>query len=166
MSFPEREFEIKGSFKSVIGKLFLFFFGFLFAVPVSVYLIKSCDLFDCGIGQGLLVIAGSFIFFVVWIKSYEIALSENILSYKSIFQKKVLFKIDEIERVKYQGGGQHYEEKKFKLYPKILLYPSMRGKKGLMEITLNVFNNNDLQKLYDLLESIDKSPFKRNVGKK
>ena len=166
MSFQKQNFEIRGSLKSVIGKLFLVIFGILFAFYIWICLVKSRNFFEDGIGQLLLMLAVCFAFFVFWIKSYKVAFRENRLFYKSIFNKETSIELSEIKKAKYQSGGLNYHEKKSKLYPKILLYPLSRGKMGLIEVTLNVFNHTDLQKFYDLLESIGKFPLKRNVRKK
>ena len=166
MSFQKQNFDIRGSLKSVIGKLLLVMFGILFAFNISICLIKSRNFFEVGIGQLLLLLAICFAFFVFWIKSYKVAFRENKLIYKSIFVKQTSIELSEIKTVKYQSGGLNHYEKKSKLYPKILLYPLSSEKIGLIEITLNVFNHNDLQKFYDLLESINKFPLKSNVRKK
>lgn len=152
--------------KSVIGKLNLVLFGILFAIPISVFFIKSLNLFESGIGQLLLLFTVSFTFFVFWIKSYKITFREDKIFYKSIFNEETSVELSEIGRVKYKSGGSTHYERKSKLYPKILLYFSSIGEKRLIEITLNVFSYTDLQKFYDLLESADKIPFKGNLRKR
>ncbi len=165
-NYSAENFEIKGSLKSVIGKLMLVVFGFLFAVPITVFVFKSCNFFECGIGQVLLLISIFFAVFIFWVKSYKITFQNNRLSYKSVFTKETSIELSEIKRAKYQSGGANYYEEKFNLYPKIILYPSAKGKNGSAEITLNIFQENDLQKFYELMDSINKLPFKRNDGKK
>jgi len=160
------EFEIRGSLKSLIAKLFIVISGISFAPLIATLLFKSGNIFESGNAQLCLIIAALFTVFIFWIKSYKIVFRENKLSYKSVFSEEASIKLSEIKRAKYKAYGSTYYETRHKLYPKIFLYPSARGKENSIEITLSVFNKDDLQKLYDLLDSIDKLPFKRNAGKK
>lgn len=160
------DFVIRGSLKSFIAKLFIVISVISFVPLIAAFFFKSGNIFESGYAQMFLIMATLFTVFIFWIKSHKIVFQENKLSYKSVFSEEASIELTEIKRAKYKGNASTYYETRYKLYPKILLFPLARGKKGSIEITLSVFNRTDLQKLYDLLDSIDKTPFKRNAGKK
>ena len=162
MNSSSENFEIRGSLNTTIGKLFLLIFGVIFTFSFSVFLVKLLN-DSLYIWQVPSIVIILFLFFLVWIFSHRLAVSNGTILYRSLMSKTSV-KLSEIKRVKYLNTYRSYSERG-KLYPKIVLSPSAKGENGSVEITLSVFSYEDLQRFYALLESLEKLPFKRNAGR-
>src|SRR5215218_8546877 len=103
-----KDFEIRGSLKSFIAKLFIIISGISFAPLIAALLFKSGNIFESGYVHLCLIIAALFTVFIFWIKSYKIVFRENKLSYKSVFSEEASIKLSEIKRAKYKGSASTY----------------------------------------------------------
>ena len=163
-NYSAENFEIRGSLKSVIGKLFTVIFLIFSAFCFIALILEPYRVIHSKFWGIPLMLILFFTLFGFWIFSQKITVYDRTIEYKYLISRQSV-KLSDIKRTKYLSSYRNHSER-WKNHPRIILYPSMKEDNDSIDISLIVFRKEDLQNFFDLLESIDKLPFKRNVGKK
>lgn len=123
-------------------------FIIIFCIPISILVLASFKSSSCL--KPIYLFSLAFLLFIIWLSFFKVTVTEEVISYRTLFGGTKSIRFDEIQKVQILFGWFKYSDR-FKPMRRIAIEP-IDSQRKIIYINMKVFSIKELNKLFDIME--------------